>query len=494
MNKYKKLVSNTAILGIGTFSSKLLVFLMVRLYTGILTREEYGTAELISQTANLLLPIVSAGICEAVFRFTMDKALDKRQVFSTGLFTILSGSVILLLCSPLLGMIPGLGSYAWLIVCYVIASCLHSLCAQYIRAQDKQKQFAAQGLLGTALTIALNILFLIPLKMGVVGYVLSVVVADLLVTVFLFLYNRLWRDIRRPDRPLVSALFKYSIPMIPTTVFWWVTNASDRYMVEYMVGEEANGLYSAAYKTPTLLILVSGIFIEAWNFSAVTEKKGRSLRDDPESREFFGIVFDSFQALIFMAGAGLIAFAKIITAILVDSSFYDSWQYIPILVAATVFSSLVTFMASVYLVEKKSVLSFLTAMVGAVLNVALNFLLIPSPISYAIARAVFGSASGSVIAFLDALGPNGAGIATFFSYFVVFIIRAISAKRLVNFNMHPLKLTVNTALITLQTVFMVAELPGWIPVVILCAVAIFAVNCKAILRGAMQVVSKGRRS
>ena len=69
MNKYKTLASNTALISLGTFGSKLLVFLMVRFYTGYLTTTEYGTADLIQQTANLLLPIISIGITDGVFRF-----------------------------------------------------------------------------------------------------------------------------------------------------------------------------------------------------------------------------------------------------------------------------------------------------------------------------------------------------------------------------------------------------------------------------------------
>ena len=58
MDKYKKLVSNTAILSIGTLASKVLVYLLLPLYTGCLSPAEYSTADLISQTANLLLPAI----------------------------------------------------------------------------------------------------------------------------------------------------------------------------------------------------------------------------------------------------------------------------------------------------------------------------------------------------------------------------------------------------------------------------------------------------
>ena len=113
-----------------------------------------------------------------------------------------------------------------------------------------------------------------------------------------------------------------------------------------MISEDANGQYALAYKIPTLLILFSGIFIEAWQFSAVRE------RGDSEHSQFFETVFDSFQALMFIAGCALTAFAKIAVYVMADDpSYYPAWQYIPVLSVATIFSSLVTFMGS----DRKSV-------------------------------------------------------------------------------------------------------------------------------------------
>ena len=96
-NKYKKLISNTAVLGIGVFASKFLVFLMMPFYTGILSPDEYGTADLISQTANLLIPLACIGITDAIFRFAMDKEGDRRAVLTSGLFVLAISSVIFML-------------------------------------------------------------------------------------------------------------------------------------------------------------------------------------------------------------------------------------------------------------------------------------------------------------------------------------------------------------------------------------------------------------
>ena len=94
--KYKTLLNNTFLLGLGTFGSKLLTFLMVRFYTGVLSPSDYGTADLIMQTANLLIPIASLGITNGVFRFALDRVSQRKTVFTGGLITIVLGSAVLL--------------------------------------------------------------------------------------------------------------------------------------------------------------------------------------------------------------------------------------------------------------------------------------------------------------------------------------------------------------------------------------------------------------
>ena len=351
MGRYKKLLSNTAILAIGTFASKFLVFFMMPLYTRYLLPEEYSTADLISQTANLLIPLACAGIADGIFRFALDKSEDKKSVFSSGLTVLVAVSVLFGLLSPLVGLFNALDGYVWLIAFYVIAANLHSAVAQYIRAKGNTVLFSVGGLLGTALTIGFNFLFLIGLDMGITGYVLSVVMGDVVVTVFLFLWARLWRDVdvRSVRFAKMREMLKYSIPMIPTTIFWWITSVSDRYLVIAMKGDEVNGLYAAAYKVPTLLTLVCTVFIEAWQFSAVSES------DEKERSAFFTRVFSCFQGILFMAASALVLFSKVATKILLADNYYDSWRYIPVLALAMTYSSLVTFMGSVYMVRKKSV-------------------------------------------------------------------------------------------------------------------------------------------
>ena len=427
------MISNTAILGAGTFLSKVLVLLLMPFYTAILSTSEFGTADLIAQTANLLIPLAAVGICDSIFRFTLDSGNEQRRILSTGVAILGGGSAALLVLAPLLGLFHVFDGYVTLIVCYVIAANFHAAFAGYIRAQGRTALFAVQGIVNTALTIGLNILFLVAFDMGAYGYVLSVVVADSILAVALFFGAGLFREIsfRDVDKKTAKEMLKFSIPYIPTTMMWLITSVSDRYVVTYFCGESENGLYAAAYKLPTLLSLVSGVFVEAWHFSTVKDAT------EEEKSSFFGTVYNYFMGVMFLGGAVLIAGAKIFTKILLADGYYASWQFVPILVISTTFSTLVAFLGSVYFLKKKSVLSMLTAMSGAIINVILNFAMIPDH------------------------GAMGAAVATMISYIAVYAIRAYDTANYVRFPLHTPRVILNFAALLAQALIVTAEIPYW---------------------------------
>ena len=89
-------MSNTAILAVGTFTSKVLVFLLMPLYTALLSAEEFGIADLVTQTANLIIPLAAVGICDGLFRFALDAGgdgRDEKRVFTSALLVILQVSM-----------------------------------------------------------------------------------------------------------------------------------------------------------------------------------------------------------------------------------------------------------------------------------------------------------------------------------------------------------------------------------------------------------------
>ncbi len=409
MNPYKKLLSNTGVLWIGTFGSKLLVFLLMPLYTACLSTEEYGIAELISTTANLLIPLACIGVTNAVFRFCVDTKQDRRAVFSSAVAVLFFGLTAFLVLSPLLSLLPSFSGFLWLIVAYVIFADIQAVCAQYIRAIEQTTLFAVQGIFNTGVTVLFNLLFLLVFDLGVTGYVLSVILGNILTTVLLIVRGKLWNvfSVHSIRKQLISEMLRFCAPLIPTTICWLITDFSDRYMVTYFCGSDVNGVYSAAYKIPTVINLLAGIFLTAWQFSAVAESA-----DEKKLCRFYTNVFSGFSALIFCGATFLILFSGVLTKILLNSAYCDAAKYMPTLICAATLEAIVSFLATVYLVRKNSMHSLLSALAGTVCNLVLNYIWIPK------------------------YGAIGAAVATLCSYGLVLLIRMADVKRILPFRMH----------------------------------------------------------
>ncbi len=474
-NKYTKLFSNTIIFTVGKFVSKLIVIFMLPFYTSYLTSAEYSTADLITNLCNLLIPMACLGVSEGIFRGAAAKNVDKKAFFTNGVLLMIIGSAAFLSLSPILNLFDYFNDYIWLIILYVLASNIHSVCSQYVCAIGKTKLFAGQGVLNTMLTVALNILFLVGFDMGINGYVLSIVLADFLSTVFLLFAARLYRAFipKKISKSILKDLVKFCLPLIPSTVFWWITGVSDRYMVAYFCSDEMNGLYAAAYKIPTLLTYVVVIFNDAWKLSAVAESDNRE-----ECTKFYSGVFKYYLAVMFAGGAILAVGAQIFAKILFAESYFAAWVYIPILSAATVFTALDTFLGSAYFTVKRTGMSFWTSFIGAVVNIGLNFILIPSE----------GSFGGAV----------GASIATLVSYFLVFVIRALTMHKFIPFKMYPVRLVINTVLITAIAAVMTAWGSDIKGILTACAILLLSlvINGRDIISGCIDVLrsAKGRKS
>ena len=466
MGKYKRLLSNTAILGAGTFISKVLVFLLMPLYTAYLSSSEFGVADILMQTANLIIPIAVVGVTDGLFRFTIDAEPERRkQVFTISIITLLIGMLPLAILIQLFGLVSVYQGYVWLVFFYICSANLHLIVANYVRGCDKTKIFAIQGIINTSLVIIFNVIFLVAFDMGVTGYLLSVVLADFLVSVGLIIFCRLYRDItvKGINKDLINELFRFSIPYIPLTLMWTITSASDRFVILAVLGDNAtaiNGLYAAAYKLPTLITIAGGIFIKAWHISSVSET------DTEERSAFFGNVYKNYLCLMFAGGACLIAFSKLFTKILLNESYYSSWQYVPILVVAMVFSAFSEFLGSVYFVKKRTSRSLVTAAAGAITNIILNFSLIPF------------------------WGASGAAIATAISYALVFFIRIIDTQKFIRFDIALVKTLINTVLIVAQVIFMVIEIPYWWAYQIGFVAISLVFNGREVLNSVLKLVKK----
>ncbi len=419
-NSYKKLFSNTIIFAIGSFSSKFLVFLLLPLYTRTLNPSDFGTVDLMIQIANLMLPIATLSIADSMIRFGLDKRYKKTTVFSCGIVINLVGILIIGLSLPFLMNTSYVGGYGWLFFCYVAFASIKLVMTEFVRAKGLVKLYAFTGLLTTFMMIVLNVVFLVVLKIGIIGYLLAIILSDLVSLIFVFFMAELYRNLKLTsvNKKVVKQMLAFSIPLIPTAIMWWVTNVSDRFLVTSFLGKDANGLYTIAYKIPTIITTIYAMFNQAWNMSAITE------RDSKGRKRFYTNVFSSNESMMYVLAGAIMVVLMPLTKILVSDEYFVSYKFAPLLIIATVFTCFTSFLGGIYAAKKKSVHSFVTSLFGAVLNIVLNLLLIP----------VFGI--------------NGASFATLVSYLLVFIIRMMDIQQFSPFGFLPGKVILNTAILT----------------------------------------------
>lgn len=414
MNKYNKLLGNSVVFAIGNLGSKIINFLMVPLYTYALNKREYGSVDLITTTLSMLLPIVSLCVYEAVFRFVMDKSEDKEKVFSSSFIV----NLIVIICMlPVTLMIRYENKYIILFI--LIMQVYQALFAQYTRATGKLRVFAFNGILTSLITAILNVILMLMFDLGILGYLVSILIAIIVSNIYLAVRLKLWQDfsIKLVSTSLIKRMLIYSLPLIPNAFSWWLTSTADRYLLLYFVGLSANGIFAVANKIPSLLSIVNSIFFQSWQISAVEEYENN------EKSEFFSEIFEYYIQIFIIFTTLMIIFIKPFLTIIVSSDFYSAWEVVPALLIASMYSSFSGFIGTSYLAAKKTTGIFLTTFVGSVINIAIAFILIPK------------------------FGLNGAGISSAISFFVIWVYRMVDTKKFIDIRINWVKFILNHIII-----------------------------------------------
>lgn len=417
MGKYRRLGKNIILQTIGKFSSKLLVFLLIPLYTSVMSTEEYGVADYVNVTINLLYPIITLIIVEAEVRFALDPNEDKKQIFTFAGIVGIAGIVTALALTPLLTMNSILRDWYGLFILRLVSWIVYELFMNFAFGLDRVSTAASAGVINTFSTILAAIAALLYFKAGVTGYLLANVVGNIVGAVYIFFKEHLIRYYMNPrkiDRNLKRSMLRYSIPMVPNSISWWINNSADKYMTEFFHGASTMALLSVAYKIPSILVTVVGIFASAWHISSVDQF------GTEENKAFFRNVHKLFNAVLALSTACCLVFTKEIASFLFKSDFFVAWRIVPVLLIAYVFQGEATFLGSVFTAYKKTNVLFVSTMFGSGVNVILNLILIPR------------------------YSNIGAAIATLCGYMTICIIRYISAHKIMplNVKLHDEGLTV----------------------------------------------------
>lgn len=424
--KNKTLIKNIGLFTLGSFGSKILSFLLVPLYTAVLSTSEYGTVDLISSTASLLMPILLLSVFDATLRFGMDSTYKKADVLTTSLVIEIKGSFLLLIGIIAFSILfPSQISRDYLIFLFVyfVLGATSQIFNLYLKSKNQAAIIATSGIICTFITCASNIVFLLWLKFGIVGYMISNTCGVLFQILYQLFFGKIYEDIRfKSYSNLSKPMLEYSSPLISNSISWWVNNASDRYIVTFMRGVAENGIYSVAYKIPTILSVFQGIFYNAWSISAIKEF------DSDDTDGFIGTNYSVYSFVSLIVCSGLLIINQKLAAFLYKGDYFVAWKSVPFLLFGTVFSGISQFEGSLFAAMKKTKDVAKTTIVGAGVNTLCNFI------------------------FVYYIGSTGAALATCLGYFVTWALRTKHIKECIHIKVNWLIHGFSIAIVLIQAV------------------------------------------
>lgn len=391
MSKESKLVKNTVIIAIGNICTKCISFFMLPLYTSILTTQEYGNVDLVSTYVSLLMIIMTLQFEQGVFRFLIDSRKDKekqKKYITTTLISVITTNIFFsLLIFPILSFLKY--EYTFYLICWVIIGSLTAVLIQLPRGMGNNTIYAIASFISGSSQVILNVIFVAVLRYGVDGMLISAIISLLLTLIFITIKLKLWQyiNIKQFDKKCFKELSKYSFPLIPYTLSWWVINASDRMIIKFALGTEYNGIYAAAYKFPSLFSMITNIFQISW-----TESASENVQDEKRD-EFYNDILNKAIHLFSACNIGIISLMPFIFDFLIKKDFAEAYYYIPILMTAALFHSISALYGSIYFAFKKTKKVAGTTILAAIVNIVVNVLLIMK-------IGLYAAAISSIIAYI----------------------------------------------------------------------------------------------
>lgn len=448
MSKGKDLAKNTAIVSIGKICTQLITFFLLPVYTAVLSNEEYGVVDLLNTLTSLLLPIATLQIEQGIFRYLLDCRENKEKqttlITTVSKFILVQSAICILifLCaSPFIH-----NEYKYFLMANLLMGILSSISLQICRGLGDNKTYAVGSFITGALTVILNVIFIVAFKWGAYGMLIATAISNLLCAIYVFVKKKIYKyiDIKQNDKKLLKDIVKYSVPLIPNMISWWIVSASDRTIISAVIGVAQNGIYSAANK-------FSGIFSTLYSVFNLTWTESASININSEDRdEFFSKIFDFIVRFFGSLCLGTIAVMPFVFGILVNEKFAESYYQIPILILGSVFNILVSFLGSVYVAKKLTKEIAKTSIIAAIINIVVN------------------------VALINQIGLYAASISTVIAYFAMFIYRWIDVKKYVSIK------TNKTLIAVLSVSFLVAIITYYLKMKIISIVVLLAVIIIAI--------------
>ncbi len=409
LDQIGRLVRHTVVYGLGNAGGRVIGFVLIPVYTRYLTPEDYGVLALVGLLGQILFVVVNMGQGTAVFRtyFAHDEAERRQAVVSTALWLILTcsfpvGLLALALAEPLGRVLTGSTTYtAWVMLGIggVLFKNLLRLPFAVLRAREESARYTWYALARTATGLVLALLFVVGLTLGGRGVLLAQLLTEVLLCAALLPATLRGLPVRFSGAD-ARDLLGYGIYQIPTGLFGFVLNLSDRYFLKHFGSLRTVGLYALGYRFGELLHLAMWAFGLAWPPFLFEHRRS------PDAPRLYARVFTYVLAVIGFLWLAVSLLAEEMVMLMARPAFHGAARVVPWIAAAFVLEGL-THVGSIGLqLHRKVRYRPATMAATAALNVALNWVLVPR------------------------YDMMGAAVALVASYAAWFLLRALLSQRL----------------------------------------------------------------
>jgi O-antigen/teichoic acid export membrane protein len=389
----RRLARHSAVYGIGGIVSRVLATFLLPLYTHYLPPRSYGQVEILTAATAVLSIVLQLGISSAFFRFYFDEREDagKLTVVRTSFwFTMTMATVGLVIGIAFAGPIghwlglsywSGHGAHrhfhnaVWLVRAGAVglwAQTNYQQLTNLFRAEERSAAYAIASVSNVVITVAAMVVFVAVFHWGAVGLVVGNFTGTLVVYVALVAYRTEQLGLEF-DRDLFRQMQHFGMPLVPSALALWAINFVDREFVVWYKGQAEVGVYSAAVKIASVITFVMIAFRTAWPAFAY------SIEDDREARRTYAFVLTYLLAFASWVALALGGLAPWWTRLLTSKPGYiRAEKGVALLAFAFAIYAGYTVLAIGSGRARKTQLNWVVTGAGALVNVGLNFWLIPA--------------------------------------------------------------------------------------------------------------------
>lgn len=393
----KVIAKHGFIYGLANVLDRIISFVMIPVYTRFLTPSDYGVLELLYITSSILSIFIGVGIESAVGRFYFDykEQKDRDKVVSTayigfGVLAVIVIGALIPFNGKLAAVILDNAELGYLFIISLLTLGLGfvvPISIVYLRVQQKSMAIMIIQSIKTAITLGLNIYFVVILERGVEGILSATLIATAIATVVLTSYT-FYKTGFRLDLKLLKNMVIFGLPLVPSQVSAFIVQASDRYFIKTYADMNLTGLYSIGYKFGSLINqFVTSPFIQIWT------PRRFEFFDRDNSQTIYARIFTYFCVISIFVGLAMSIFAKEIMIIMTTPEFYPAYKIVPIVVLSyIVFSFHYHFNIGILMKKKTKYIAY-TNILNGILNLTLNFILIKK-------YDIWGAAYATLICFI----------------------------------------------------------------------------------------------